>query len=955
MPVYAQEDYSRPKGSSGFTPGTASPNQSLLNQSLPIANPEIANPESRGRRVAALLQRTNTMTLRTFAKGVGMSVAAALALVLFWPGTANAQLSCANGEPPVTGLSGVPSCPDANTTAVMLDGSVYRQTAEIYATEGPIYEVDAVNQEVHVMGKVLKIPVVVNYGGLAGTTMNISGSSILGNDGEARSEMDAENIDRMQDVNAVGRDVAVDQTGAVRSVFGAGLSASLDPTTHATLAANYRNIVEACYPRHANFLPANFLELAIGADGNRYPSYAGGTFKTAGHRYELVSGDGPPTYLIPDIEVVLELSENVTEGTVTSAFPEDLALGCPPSLTIDDQLLIMNPDPRFGRDILGIVEQEIRQGLFTSTEGSIIAAIGHTVGEHVNFMQEVLTDLIDPNDVVHITTDRGQITETNTVDGTFGGDILSVRAIGAIDKPGAIEGFTRTPGAVDGSAGLTATVGALDADGNYVSLSVAPRPLAVIQAVAGREGTFTIRGRQDIEVRAGQGIFVSHLQVCGLVRADSGTPDAGETVCSEPGDLENSTAAAFDVLADEAAVAGGPPPAPAVDPAAAAAVAAADAARLADAAAAATAAAVTAAEQAAADQLAADAAAAQAAADQAAADATAAANAATAAAAAQAAADAAAAEQAAADAAANPTSAAPGTFDINLVPGEDPAFPNANFTGTSADVAALPTAGTNASRLTRPRFDFVVTDVPMGLFSGTGDSFGHTGAGLGEAIDLIGVATPPGQIGVGDEIGVDRFSLTFTDANGAIIRIFGGDNAQIVAQEITAGDGVTVTGARQDVAWVLFSIRDQGLAVDVTTPALVVGSSLATLRVDSDVIATWSLVGDSSTPEGALAVSISAGANNAGIAAPVEGAPAAEVVVPTPVATPEAQSDAQPEFSFQENANARGRLRVEFESPAGCNVAADTDGISCRSRDGRPTSCRGRNLQANQQVTFTCQ
>ena len=854
---------------------------------------------------------SRVMRLRTLAKGVFMSVAASLTVGLFWPGAANAQLSCANGEPPVTGLSGVPSCPNPNTTALMVDGSLYRQTPEIYATEGPIYGIDTANQEVHVMGKVLKIPVVVNYGGFAGTTMIISGSSILGNDGEARSEMDAENIDRMLDVNAVGRDVAFDQTGAVRSVFGTGLSESRDPTTHATLAANYRNIVEACYPRHADFLPADFLERAIGVDGNRYPSYAGGTFKTAGHRYVLetcASGDCRPDVLIPDIEVVLELSENVTEGTVTSAFAQDLSIGCPPSLTIDDQLLIMNPDPRFGRDILGIVEQEIRQGLFTSTEGTIIAAIGHTVGEHVNFMQDVLTDIIDPDDVVHITLDRGQITETNTPDGTFGGDILSVRAIGAIDKPGTIESFTRTPGAADGSAGLTATVGALDADGNYFSLSVAPRPLAVIQAVAGREGTFTIRGRQDVEVRAGQGIFVSHIQACGTVRTDSGTPDAGQVVCSEPHELENSTAPALDVLADEAAVAAGPAPAAPAD----AATAAEDAARLADAA---TAAAIAAAEAAAA----------------------------------------AAAEAEAADAAANPETAVVGAFNINLVPGEDPAFPNANFIGTSGDVETLPTAGTNASRMTRPRFDFVVTDVPISLFSGTGDSFGHTGAGLGEAIDLIGVATPPGQIGVGDEIGVDRFSLTFTDANGGIIRIFGGDNAQIVAQEITAGDGVTVTGARQDVAWVLFSIRDQGPAVDVTDPALVVGSSLATMRVDSDVIATWSLVGDSSTPEGALAVSISAGANNAGIAAPVEGAPAAEVVVPTPVATPEAQSDAQPEFSFQENANARGRLRVEFESPAGCNVAADTDGISCRSRDGRPTSCRGRNLQANQQVTFTCQ
>jgi hypothetical protein len=884
-----------------------------------------------------------------------MSVAAALTLTLslLWPGAANAQLSCANGQPPVTGLSGVPSCPDSNTTALMLNGAVYRQTPEIYATEGPIYDIDAANQEVHVMGKVLKIPVRIDYGGFVGSELNISGSGIRGRDSEARSEMDARNIDRMLDTNAVFRDAAGgaegndDQTGAVRSVFSSDTSLANDPAADARINANYKNIVEACHSRHAAFLPADFLDRALGVDRLREPPYYGGTFKTAGHRYERISGEGPDTYLIPDIEVVLELAENVTEGTVTSAFGEDLALGCPPSLTIDDQMLIMNPDPRFGRDILGIVEQEIRGGLFTSLDGTIIAAIGHMRGEHVNFMQEVLTDLIDPDDVVHIVTDRGQITETNTPDGTFGGDILSVRAIGAIDKPQHIVGFTGPdPLGATGNAGLTATLGTLDANGDYVSLSVTPRPLAVIQTTANREGTFTLRGRQDMEVFAGQGIFVSHMQVCGLVRTDSGTPDAGTVACSEPGDLENSAAAALEVIADEAG-AGADVLAPEVVLANAAAAAAALAAAEAEAAAAAAAADLENAQLANdATQAALDAAEAELAAQAAADAATAVAIAAAAAEAAQAAFD-----------AANPVVAAAGAFNVADVPGEDPAFPNANFTGLFTDVAGLPTAGTNASRLTRPRFDFVVTDVPIGLFAGTGDSFGHTGTGLGEAIDLIGVATPAGQIGVGDEIGVDRFSLTFTDVNGDIIRIFGGDNVQIVAQEITAGDGVTVIGARQDVAWVLFSIRDQGLAVDVTTPPLVVGSSLATMRVDSDIIATWSLVGDSSTPEGALAVSITAGNANTGTAAapaPVADAPA-DVAVPTPVATPEAQADAQPDFSFQENANNRGRLKVEIDAPAGCNVQADTDGVSCRSRDGRPTKCRGRNLVANQQVTFTCQ
>ncbi len=120
MQANPQANRSRLAGPSDFAPGTALPNQSL-----PLANPE---EEPSGRRVAALRQPTNTTPLRRLAKGVGMSAAAALALalILLWPGVASARLSCANGQPPVAGLSGVPSCPDANTTAEMVDGSVYR-------------------------------------------------------------------------------------------------------------------------------------------------------------------------------------------------------------------------------------------------------------------------------------------------------------------------------------------------------------------------------------------------------------------------------------------------------------------------------------------------------------------------------------------------------------------------------------------------------------------------------------------------------------------------------------------------------------------------------------------------------------------------------------------------------------------------------------------------------------
>ncbi|HIK92723.1 MAG TPA: hypothetical protein EYG03_12170, partial [Planctomycetes bacterium] len=201
----------------------------------------------------------------------------------------------------------------------------------------------------------------------------------------------------------------------------------------------------------------------------------------------------------------------------------------------------------------------------------------------------------------------------------------------------------------------------------------------------------------------------------------------------------------------------------------------------------------------------------------------------------------------AAPAPAAPAPAAPAPVDPAPV---DPGVVVATFTGTTDNLPELSTVGVNSSSPDRPRFDFVVTDVDRTLFTGTGDSFGDTGTGLGEAIDLIGVATPPGQIGVGDEVAVNRFSITFTDANSNDIRTFGADNAQIVAQEILAADGVTVTGARQDVAWVLFSIRDQGGATDVSNPNLVPGASTAEMRLaDQDglgftVIGTWNLTGD---------------------------------------------------------------------------------------------------------------
>ena len=65
-------------------------------------------------------------------------------------------------------------------TAVMLDGRVLTQKVPLspFATEGPIRNLDLVNQGIVVTGKKVTIPATVN-----GAPLLISGSSVIGQDG----------------------------------------------------------------------------------------------------------------------------------------------------------------------------------------------------------------------------------------------------------------------------------------------------------------------------------------------------------------------------------------------------------------------------------------------------------------------------------------------------------------------------------------------------------------------------------------------------------------------------------------------------------------------------------------------------------------------------------------------------------------------------------------------------
>jgi len=196
---------------------------------------------------------------------------------------------------------------------------------------------------------------------------------------------------------------------------------------------------------------------------------AGGTLKSAGHVYT----DGIDQYFITDIETVLELSENVSGGPVKSASrgvhavlgPDGQCMPgfVPPSFVIGDMLIIFNQDPRFGAEVLGLAEGEIPRDVFFDQLEAIpnigIDTIGHLVGEHVMFVQEVLTEFVDPDGPVIITADRF----------VFIDDVGRIRFIGIVDKPADLSVIARlTDGTNDiASFGITLNVDPLTGGASY--------------------------------------------------------------------------------------------------------------------------------------------------------------------------------------------------------------------------------------------------------------------------------------------------------------------------------------------------------------------------------------------------------------------------------------------------------------------------------------------------------
>ncbi|MBT6572287.1 MAG: hypothetical protein HON21_16770 [Gammaproteobacteria bacterium] len=161
---------------------------------------------------------------------------------------------------------------------------------------------------------------------------------------------------------------------------------------------------------------------------------------------------------------------------------------------------------------------------------------------------------------------------------------------------------------------------------------------------------------------------------------------------------------------------------------------------------------------------------------------------------------------------------------------------------------------------------------------------------------------------------VEGFTAKCFDQNNALIRSFGADNAQLVAQELLQADGVTplldangVPLVDQNVAWILFSIRFSDVV------PLVPGSSSVVVSMNGVILASATFSGNSALNDAqdVVVTSVSGGSLAATNLSP------APVVVPAPF------------------------------------VAANGANVTCQDRGNGNFRCRGRGLASNAIVTIT--
>jgi hypothetical protein len=324
-------------------------------------------------------------------------------------------------------------------SAVLHDGTVVIQKVpvQLFATEGPIWDIDVANRRIRVTGRYITIPASSN-----GMPWELDGTEIIDGEGNSLGPITAANMDRLLDSRAALKDRVFEtacpdcgplRLGPIRSIFSTSEARTqavddgpeaLDrmPEIQRIIEDNYFFLARNIYLKHSSVLPIEWLgRIGIRNENGTYPTSAsnlpnrrywkypftsGATWKSAGTIYVDAQGN---EYLIPELEKAFELSENVTIGTVRSFEFGDWST--PDSFIVGDVAVMMNQDPRFSATILGVAGQEISREYFMANlqPGLDIAVGGFMVGEHIQMAQEIEVGMYDPSAGIVMSADRFRV------------------------------------------------------------------------------------------------------------------------------------------------------------------------------------------------------------------------------------------------------------------------------------------------------------------------------------------------------------------------------------------------------------------------------------------------------------------------------------------------------------------------------------------------------------------
>ena len=326
-------------------------------------------------------------------------------------------------------------------SALLADGTTVniKFPLEEFTTESAIYGLDSATKQIFCAGIGVSVPVSIDGGAVViggtgdGGELDANGVVIPGSVGGIQ----AHNFDRLLDENAVangtapGNGAGINFAGAARSIYSTDRFMMNHGGTRieGQMFNQFATVRNTALVRHAAVLPTATLYVpsSVGLAGD-YPSMSGGTCKSAGHVYLDSVGN---EYYIPDLGIVIELSENVVGGLVRSVSqPIVNSSGVTVergSMVVGDMMIMLNQDPRFTADSLGLGGSTIpSEVMWANLEvGSAVIVVGHMIGEDFMYGQLIETDAVDVGAPPQISAEQWLFTDAAN----------RIRFRGFLDKP----------------------------------------------------------------------------------------------------------------------------------------------------------------------------------------------------------------------------------------------------------------------------------------------------------------------------------------------------------------------------------------------------------------------------------------------------------------------------------------------------------------------------------------